>query len=154
MCQRLAKHVSDWRLFKLKKDYVRRITSFSILDQGNYYIELVEIVNCSSKEELHIRERFWLKNNPCVNLLKNLMRTPEDNKEYHDVWNLSNRDAIRGHKKAYAEKNITKIRANRGECLLCDCGRYYTRANRAVHIKSIFHKENINRVMFSQFLDL
>ena len=80
LCQRLAKHVSDWRLFKLKKDYVRRVTSFSILEQGNYYIELVETVPCSSKEELQIRERFWLNNNPCVNFYKKLVWTPQDKK--------------------------------------------------------------------------
>ena len=169
LCQRLAKHVSDWRLFKLKKTYVRRVTSFSILEQGNYYIELVETVPCSSKEELQIRERFWLNNNPCVNFYKKLVWTPADKKNNQIIYYQNNKEAwrekgiiyrglnkdiIKIKKKAYKEANKIKLCARASEYFLCDCGKYYTRGKRTVHIKTIFHKENVNLVMFSQFLDL
>ena len=199
LCQRLAKHVSDWRLFKLNKTYVRRVTSFSILEQGNYYIELVETVSCASKEELHIRERYWIKNNNCVNIHKNLCRTKEDMKQNGAVYRLNNaqkirdvgkqyrlnnaqkirdvgkqyrlnnkhkksetdrqyralnKDIIKIKKKEYAERNAEKIKAHRSEYILCDCGKYYTRAKRTIHIETVYHKKNVNLVMFSQFLDL
>ena len=182
LCQRLAKHVSDWKIFKLKNR--QRVTSFSILEQGNYYIELVETVSCASKEELHIRERYWIKNNNCVNIHKNLCRTKEDMKQNGAVYRLNNaqkirdvgkqyrlnnkhkksetdrqyralnKDIIKIKKKEYAERNAEKIKAHRSEYILCDCGKYYTRAKRARHIETNYHKENVNLVMFSQFLDL
>ena len=169
LCQRLAKHVSDWRLFKLKKTYVRRITSFSILEQGNYYIELVETVPCSSKEELQVREKYWLKNNTCVNFYKNLVRTPKEKKKhdaayYQDnkeawrekgiIYRGLNKDIIKIKKKEYSERNAEKMKIHNREYILCDCGKYYTRGHRKRHIESDYHKENVNLVMFSQFLDL
>ena len=167
LCQRLAKHVSDWKIFKLKNR--QRVTSFSILEQGNYYIELVETVSCASKEELHIREKYWIKNNNCVNYYKNLCRTPNERKQ-HDAtyyqnnkqeirdWGIQyrtlNKDIIKIRKKEYRGKNAEKIKAHRSEYILCDCGKYYTRAKRTIHIETNYHKENVNLVMFSQFLDL
>ena len=74
LCQRLAKHVNSWKFFKSGKTNAG-LTSFLILEQGNYYIELVETVPCLIKEELQVREKHWLKNNPCVNYYKNLVRT-------------------------------------------------------------------------------
>ena len=166
LCQRLAKHVSDWRLFKLNKTYVRRVTSFSILEQGNYYIELVETVPCASKEELQVREKYWIKNNNCVNYYKNLCRTPNERKQ-HDatyyqnnkqaisaktaIYRELNKDIIKIKKKEYAEINAEKIKAHRSEYILCDCGKYYTRLHRKRHIETNYHKENVNLVMFSQF---
>ena len=169
LCQRLAKHVSDWKLFKLKKDYASKVTSYLILEQGNYYIELVETAPCASKEELQVREKYWIKNNNCVNYYKNLCRTPNERKQ-HDAtyyqnnkqeirdWGIQyrtlNKDIIKIRKKEYRGKNAEKIKAHRSEYILCDCGKYYTRARRTRHIETVFHKENINKVMFSQFLDL
>ena len=59
-----------------------------------------------------------------------------------------------GKKKEYEIKNVAKIRAHQREYLLCDCGKYYTRGKRIAHTKTVFHKENINNIIFSQFLDL
>ena len=169
LCQRLAKHVSDWRLFKLNKTYVSRVTSFSILEQGNYYIELVETVPCASKEELQIREKYWIKNNNCVNYYKNLSRTQRESIEYSAtyyqnnkqaisaktaIYRTLNKDIIKIKKKEYAERNAEKIKAHRSENILCDCGNYYTRLHRKRHIETDYHKKNVNLVMFSQFLDL
>ena len=169
LCQRLAKHVSDWKLFKLKKDYASKVTSYLILEQGNYYIELVETVPCASKEELQVREKYWIKNNNCVNYYKNLSRTQREYIEYSAtyyqnnkqaisaktaIYRELNKDIIKIKKKEYAERNAEKIKAHRSEYILCDCGKYYTRAKRTIHIETVYHKENVNLVMFSQFLDL
>ena len=150
LCQRLAKHVSDWKLFKQGKAYAVTMTSYFILEQGNYYIELVETVPCSSKEELHIRERFWLKNNPCVNLIKNPKRTIEEINRYELDWRASNKKAVQKWKSDWKVRNQASLK----EYILCDCGRYCKRQSLHSHVKTDVHKENINRVMFSQFLDL
>ena len=96
------------------------------------------------------------------------MRTPEERKQHGAAyyqnnkqecrdWGIQyralNKDVIRAKKKSYAEANKTKLCARASECLLCDCGKYYTRIHRVRHNKTVFHKENVNLVMFSQFLD-
>ena len=101
LCQRLANHVNGWRLFKKGKKYIAQFTSFSILEQGNYYIELVESVPCASKEELHVREKYWIKNNNCVNIFKNIVRTPEERKVYEKGWRESNKDHYRDMRHSY-----------------------------------------------------
>ena len=160
LCQRLTKHVYNWKHFNENKKNVGRLTSFSILDQGNYYIELVENVQCSSKEELHKRERFWLKNNPCVNLCKNLVSTPEEKKEQGAMYYQQTKPARRDWGIQYRSLNKEALREYRksrelfNEYVLCNCGRYYKRRHLSCHNKTVFHKENINKVMFSQFLDL
>jgi hypothetical protein len=154
LCQRLANHVNRWRLFKRGKKYSTPMTSFSILEKGNYYIELVETVPCSSKEELHVREKHWIKNNTCVNYYKNIVRTREEKKVYEQEWRASNKDLHRAMKNAHRKANAEKIRTRENESILCDCGRYYRRCMRSRHVKTEIHKQNINRVMFSQFLDL
>ena len=154
LCQRLAKHVYNWKHFNENKKNVGRLTSFSILDQGNYYFELVENVQCSSKEELHKRERFWLKNNPCVNLCKNLVSTPEEKKEQGAMYYQQTKPARRDWEIQYRALNKDKIKARKNEYFLCDCGKYYMHGKRTRHIETVYHKENVKLVMFSQFLDL
>jgi fibrillarin-like rRNA methylase len=43
------------------------MTSFKILENDNYEIVLVEILETETKQELHQRERFYIENNDCVN---------------------------------------------------------------------------------------
>jgi hypothetical protein len=54
LSQRLAGHVSDFKGWKDGKRH--NITSFQILEGGDYYIELLELVPCNSKDELLIKE--------------------------------------------------------------------------------------------------
>ena len=154
LCQRLAHHVSRWRLFKKGKPYGSKMTSYLILEQGNYYIELVETVPCASKEELQVREKYWIKNNNCVNYYKNLCRTPEEKAEYGASYRLNNKHKKRETDKQYYTLNKDKMKAHRSENILCDCGKYYMHGKRTRHIETNYHKENVNLVMFSQFLDL
>ena len=169
LCQRLANHVNNWRYFKSGKKNASNMKSYLILEQGNYYIELVETVPCASKEELQVREKYWIKNNNCVNYYKNLSRTQREYIEYSAtyyqnnkqaisaktaIYRELNKDIIKIKKKEYAERNAEKIKAHKNENILCDCGKYYTRLHRKRHIETNYHKENVNLVMFSQFLDL
>ena len=73
------------------------VMSFDIIKNNNYRIELVEEVNCSSKEELLVRERFHIENNECVNKVVPL-RT---DKEYY----LNHKEEMNQKSKEYYEKN-------------------------------------------------
>ena len=97
---RLQKHKSSYNLFLKGKK--RPMTSFQILEKGNYDIVLVEDYPCNSKEELQLREGEYIKNNQCVN--HNVAgRTPE---EYYE----DNHERILNQRKQYREKNREIIR--------------------------------------------
>lgn len=62
------------RLYLHKKSYEswvrnqkKSLSSFELFKIGNPDIVLVETVACTTKEELHARERFHIENNKCVN---------------------------------------------------------------------------------------
>ncbi len=88
LARRLAKHVNSFNCFKNGK--TNFVSSFSIIENNNYFIVLVEKYACNDKMELQQRERFYIENNDCIN--KNIPNRKikeyyQDNKdkilEYH-----------------------------------------------------------------------
>lgn len=80
LCQRMEGHRSAY--FRFKNGKGGKITSCDLFDKygiENCEIELIELVNCNSKDELHVRERFWIKSSNCVN--KNI--AGRSKKEYY-----------------------------------------------------------------------
>lgn len=65
LSQRLAGHKREYIRWKNGKG--SWVTSFRVLEAGAVYIELVERVNASSKEELTAREGKYIRDNECVN---------------------------------------------------------------------------------------
>jgi hypothetical protein len=65
LARRLAKHVSDYIRWKNGKKHF--ITSFTIIEGGNYDIVLIEDCPCTRQDELHKRERFYIESISCVN---------------------------------------------------------------------------------------
>ncbi len=115
LSQRLAGHVSDYKNFINNKYHF--VTSFTIIENNDYTIELIELYPCGSKDELHAREGYHIRNNECVNRII-VGRTPkeyfEDNKdtirEYTRAYCDNNKDKIREYMKAYCDNNKDKIR--------------------------------------------
>ena len=104
LARRLAKHVGCFKSWKKdsKKSYT---TSFEILEGNNYYIELLELCPCTIKEELFARERFYIKNNECVNKHKNLNMTKEDKKEYLNITKEDKKEYDKKYKIYVLQKN-------------------------------------------------
>lgn len=76
LSQRLSSHVNCYkRWVRGQRSF---ITSFQIIEGGNYEISLIE--NCSSREELAKRERFYIDSMTCVN--KNLPRGANESVDY------------------------------------------------------------------------
>ena len=128
LARRLAKHVSSYkRYLKVKKEY---ITSYKIIENGNYDISLLEKFPCASKEELHARERYWICKLNCVN--KRIeCRTRQ---EY--------RNETKNHIKYYYD-NIEKIRKREGKIIICDCGVKHRHHDKARHLRSMYHQEYV-----------
>jgi hypothetical protein len=72
---RLAQHRNNFKSFlKGKFNYV---SSYEVLENNNYDIVLLELFPCSCKEELLARERFYIENTECVNLIQTIIKLKE-----------------------------------------------------------------------------
>lgn len=104
-------------------------TSKEIIKRNNYIVKLIEHINCETKEELHIKEKKYIKEYisdksfNCVN--KYMTRTDEENlkhrreqsKIYYEKnrekikeYFLKNREKYNEYKKQYRKNNQEKIK--------------------------------------------
>jgi len=102
LCERIAGHRKDYKRWKNGK--CRYITSFSILDFDDAFIQLLESYPCSNKEELTARERYWIKNLNCVNKCIPMQSPKESDKKCYE----KNTEKYILHAKNYYEKNRNK----------------------------------------------
>jgi hypothetical protein len=99
LSQRLAKHRSHYNDFL--KDRGNYMTSFDILQNGNYDIVLLEEVKCENKEQLHQRERHYIEALVCVNKFIPCRTS----KEYMEEYAILNKDKMSKQRKEYRENN-------------------------------------------------
>ena len=137
LARRLAQHVGNYKCYlNGKSNYV---TSFDVLQNGNYDIVLIESYPCNSKDELHARERYHTNNKDCVNKIKNQGMTNElGEKEYN---------------KQYHENNKDMIHAKKNEKHMCICGNCYTHAHKQRHIRSVKHQEYLYYLKYKTIID-
>jgi hypothetical protein len=69
LAKRLGDHIANYRRWLDGKS--NRVSSFEILQCGDYEIILIEDYPCKSKLELLKRERYWCTRMDCVNKVKN-----------------------------------------------------------------------------------
>jgi len=119
LCQRLAEHVSDYKRYINNKYHY--VSSFQIIQSGNYQIELIESFPCTSKEMLHTREGYFIRRTVCINKCI----AGRCQKDYH----VDNADRIHQYKN---QKNV------------CPCGGKFTISHKAKHYKTIKHVKYIN----------
>ena len=122
LAKRLADHRSDLKRFNDGK-MNNIVSSFKIIERGNYYIDLLESYPCSSRDELLKKEREYFDKIECVNkyrpyitreehreqALKNNREYQQDNcgrlKETHKQYYIDNRDVlIKNSRVNYREK--------------------------------------------------
>jgi len=118
LARRLAKHVANYTGFKKGKDHF--ISSYTLIETGQYEITLIELFPCGSKDELTARERFHIETNECVNRsipgrtkeehLDRMRKHYETNKEYLQERMKSYRE---DHKEQIAEQRKAYRIANR-----------------------------------------
>ena len=130
------------------------ITSFKILENGDYDIILIEEVkDCENKEQLKARERFYIESLECVNKVivgrtskeyyeENKVVFAAKNKEHYEA----NKDTIKAKHREYYIDNNEQIKEHRAKiciCNICDC--QYTLVNKARHERSIKHQNNLKK---------
>jgi hypothetical protein len=126
---RLAGHNSHFK--RWKNGTYPFVTSFTILEHGNYQIELLETFPCNSKDELNAREGHYIRTVDCVNKRiegrtdkewreDNKTELAEKSKEYYVVNKTEILEKVKAytkdHKsekaeyhKAYREENKVKL---------------------------------------------
>ena len=121
-----------------------------IIERGNYNYKVLEYCPCDNKIELETRERWWIKNNVCINKVmphRTQKEYYEDNKdkilEQAKQYRESNKDKRNEYIKQYHINNKEIIKSKQNEKIVCNCGGNYTRRNKARHIKSKQHQDFI-----------
>ena len=80
LAKRLSNHIAAYRFYLKNKNHF--LTSFEILQNGDYKIVLIENYPCHSKEELKARERHYIEKLDCIN--KNIpLQTDQEYREAH-----------------------------------------------------------------------
>jgi hypothetical protein len=125
------------------------ISSFKILELGNYYIELVENYPCESKDELHRREgQIMRETENCVNMLiagRTKSEYREDNKEQINQKKAQhyqyNKEKIKQKSTQYRADNKEAIAQRKATKYTCECGSILRIADKLRHERSIKHQE-------------
>lgn len=95
LAHRLAKHISSYKRF-LKVTYPY-YTSYDVIENGNYFIELLENCPCKTKDELFVRERYYIELLDCVNKC-----IPGHSRhEYNKKYEIKNKEKIKKYKQEY-----------------------------------------------------
>jgi len=99
---RIITHKSKCKGWKEGKYHY--VTSFSIIERGNYSYSLIETVECEDRKQLEAVERRYIEENDCINKVIVGRTTKEYNKAYREA----NKDALKERKKEYYEGNKDK----------------------------------------------
>jgi len=165
LSQRMDKHRSDYKRWKAGK--IKMITSFKLFDEyglENCFIELIEVKECNSKDELLKLEGKYIRELECVNRFISGRTTKEwreDNKETIKQWRVDHKEYLDGYYKTYYENNKESMkqhyqdnkeqiidyqkqyRENNQEKLKqkynCECGGKYTHIHKSYHLKTTKH---------------
>ena len=166
LSRRLAKHKGHYQSYL--NDNNNFMTSFDIIQNGNYEIVLIENVNCETKEQLHARERFHIENNKCLNKViptrtrheynryqiennkehiqqqkhKHYEKYKETIKEKHKTYYDNNSDKIKEQRKQYREEHQEERRKQ----YTCECGGTFLKRHQSIHQQTNKHQQYINGI--------
>ena len=148
LARRLSGHITDYNKY-LKGTY-HYVSSFDVLRNGNYDIVLIESYPCTSKDELHARERYHTNNIDCVNKIKgqgiyNILGRKGYDKEYYN----DNKDKRNEKSKEYYNDNKDKLNEKHN----CVCGGKYTYIHKQKHIRSAKHQQYLYYLKYKTIID-
>ena len=140
LSQRMVAHRTSYNQWLKGKG--RKITSFDIFDKyemKNCIIQLLETVNCNTRDELLQRESYYIRTLKCVNKVIPNRTDVEYRIDNKDKRNLKNKE--------YRSNNREKINESRSikiYCSICDC--CFVSSQKARHFKTTKHTINQNKI--------
>ena len=147
LSQRMDNHRRCYKLNKNGKG--NNITSFILFDEygiSNCKIELLETINCNSKDELLKLEAKYIRDMDCVNKVipgRTNKQYQQDNKENITIqrknYRENNKEKLKEADKIKYQKFKDKIKERKSEIINCECGCNITKGNIAAHRKTDKH---------------
>ena len=140
LARRLARHIKDYKQWKLGNR--SSISSFFIIERGDYQILLIEKYPCESKDELHSKEgeiiREYKLHSECVNCYI-AGRT-------HSKYREDNKEILKEKAKIYNEKN-KEIRSEKSkEKFTCICGSCIQKSAKSRHCGTEKHQDYLKTI--------
>jgi hypothetical protein len=125
LSERLSQHKSAHKSFvEGKRQW--KTSSFDIINNGDYHIELIELFPCSCKDELIAREKYYILNIPNIN-----KQIPTRTKQEYLQDNI---ERLTQYKKEWNKAHpLTKDK------FTCECGVISNVAAKTRHFKSARH---------------
>jgi hypothetical protein len=145
LSQRLVHHRKDYNKYINGNGKYPFTTSFKILENDNYRIELLEEVNCESKDQLYAREGYYIRTLNCVNRLV-MGKTDDDKTNDKKLYYQNNKERIKATSKDNYTKNIDRIKKYREQKYHCECGCSVLISGKSLHLKSKKHLNFINQL--------
>jgi hypothetical protein len=147
LARRLANHVNGYKSYLNGKGHY--ITSYKVLENGNYDILLIENFACESKDELSKKEAEHIRNTEnCVNKRiegRTIAQYRQDNKEIilqqAKQYYIDNKQKY----KQYRQNNSEKIAEQRKQPIVCACGSEIQKIEKARHERTHKHKSFIEQ---------
>ena len=109
LAKRLAHHKYHYNQWK--KDGKGFMNSFPIIERDNYQITMIELYPCNSRDELHSREGYYIRNTECLNKLIAGQTTYEQQHK----WYEKNKERLLEERKTNYIENKEQINAKRRE---------------------------------------
>ena len=103
--RRITEHKLNCKYWKEGKYHY--VTSFNIIERGNYSYSLIETIECGDKQQFYARERFYIENNECINKV-----VPNRSKK---EWDLDNKDHVKEYKQKDKERSNELQRIRRAK---------------------------------------
>ena len=144
LSRRFNHHKDSYEYWKNGK--YNKVMVYDLFDKygiENCEIILLENVNYNTKDELHAREKYYIKSLKCVNKYI----PTRTHKEYYQ----DNKEELLNTMKENYSKNKAKILKQHSQIISCKiCGYNYTYGHQARHFKSLRHiKAKIGDVMMN-----
>ena len=137
----MVQHRQDYD--KYKRGTHKYMTSFKVIEGNNYRIELLETVDCNTKDELLAREGHYIKTINCVN--KSIIVMEEEVKSEVLVWCTCSYNSTaccrNGRcKKEYEKRNQQEVKSD--VLVWCTCSYNSTACCRNGRCKEEYEKRN------------
>ena len=139
------KYYHNYGFKKWKDNKYNYISSYVILERGDWDIVLVENYPCKDINELKARERFYIQNNECVNMRVPNRTTREWQIEtnYNQTYYEANRKKLSEKAKEYYKKNFDKLKEAYTKIITCECGASIQTNEKARHLRSKKHNDYV-----------
>ena len=109
--------------------------SSQIIERGDWCYEIMEEVDYIIKTDLLIREKYYIQNYKCINIISPY-RTKEEKRQYQSLKMREYRTDI-----DYSNRLNEWFRIKHD----CPCGGKYTNGSRATHFRTGIHQRYINK---------